>query len=243
MSYGDYVTPAAVSVYIGSLHVDDCYDIRYNTEDSSSPVFSYASSHYATAVEGKTLVSGSIATVFRYQGYLATAIAEARKVKAQSDKARLFGDLADVKNRRISEWFRKLTNASREEKFKLLAAAAVEGPRFLRQVSALSYLVDTITGDGNQEEVPSVLDTMRVGRGRIDPISIWIFYGDLDEQHAADKLEDVVLVGESKTASAGAGAGGGVSASGAPMLEIYPFFAKRVRKYVMGANGWQKRLS
>ena len=228
MSYGQYPTPAHVSVYIGDLHIDDCYDIRWNVEDSTRPLFDYSRRKWQAMATGKSLVSGSLATSYRYPGYLTTAIDHALKTNPDLLHFTANQGEAALENLQLKDWFEKMSVAPRAERFKLLAEASSKGSGFFKRASRLTAYLDEPLEVGDNGETVLPHDYQGEIRDYAPEINVEIVYGDLNELHVGDRLMNVRFIGASKTISAGAVAGGGVSSSGAPLFEIYPFVAREV---------------
>jgi hypothetical protein len=236
MAYGDYLTPSHSAVYINEWHVEDCYDVRWQTEDTTSPSFDYMRREYQAISPGKVLVSGSLAINFRYPGYLTNALIDHSKKNAVGTPAELRF------SKELSSWISDMVQGTKADKFKLLVEAAAKGQTFLDRVAVASSAMLSLPPSGDfarrGTEVKLPYDYQNSDPlGQIKPIDIWIFYGDPQDQFVADKLSGVVFVGQSKTLSAGASTGGGVSSSGTPIMEIYPFFAKNVTQWEMDSFG------
>ena len=238
--YGQFLSPSAASVYLGPLHIDDCYAIKFSSEESSAPLYQYDQAHFSGVAPGKVLVSGNIAIPFRYPGYLTMAIKKAGDT--YSSGAEWFQDRT-MGQKDLVDWLSKMRSADAKTKFQLLADAARKGPDFLRQVSALAWLGPNSysqLGTNGQQEIASPAEFQKNSLGGINlNTTIWIYYDELDGYPIADKLESVVFLGVAKSLSAAASPAGDVSASGVPIIEIYPFFAKRATQMILNPGGWQ----
>jgi len=241
--YGDYLAPSAAQVFVGPLWIDDCYSIRFQAEDSTSPLFSYDQTHYAGIAPGKVLVSGSIAVYSRYPGYLVTAIQKASLSLINSivtEDQNWNQQIRSKKNNEIAGWLNEMQSASTQDKFRLLQLAAQKGPDFLKRISDLSFYANkqyNKEGSGGRP-IPHPHEIQKGSFNEVYPTTIWVYYDDLDERHFADKLEGVVFLGSAKALSGGANPGGDISASGAPILQIYPFLARRAVEMVITPQGW-----
>lgn len=234
MAYGDVLCPTNAAVYLGDYLVDACYDVRWEVQDTTSPSFDYARREYRAIAPGKVLVNGSLAINFKYAGYLNTAIAAAMtggtNTRGKEDAALL------------ASFVRPMIYGTRKERIDILTEAAKKGQVFLDKVcnvsSALLAREIPSAGNGHGEKFVSPMDLQNGSPlGKIQPVNIHVFYGDPNDTFIMDKVEDVVFVGTSKTLSGGASSGGGVSSSGAPILELYSFFAKNVSQWRMSPSG------
>lgn len=237
MPYGDYLTPSHAGVYIGHVLIDDCYDVRWGLQDSSSPIFGYSHPLYQAISPGKVLVSGSLAINFRFPGYLARAISEAQKLEpgpSSSPKER-------EQTQKLIEFAREMTRGTRSDRIRLMAKAMREGMEFADKFAGISAILMQSTQELNEQEVSYLLPGMLQ---RIDPtappstIDIWVHYGDEDETFVADKLDGVLFLGQNKTLTAGASPAGGISSSGSPIFEIYPFVARQVTQWKKSSKRW-----
>src|SRR5262245_14214984 len=102
MAYGDYLSPSKAALYIDQWLVEDCYDVRWQVDDSTSPSFDYARREYQAISPGKVMVSGSLAITFRYPGYLTTAIDDVQSRTIESpDSVKNANELSEFVSRMI----------------------------------------------------------------------------------------------------------------------------------------------
>lgn len=239
MSYGSYPTPSQVGIYIGPYHVDDAYSVEWQLTDTSSPMFTYFNKYWVNVAKGKQIISGNIGINFRYPGYLATAIRAARK------RAEIPEDIIEktkTKSGFIDNYLSEMRDGTASERLDLLIQAAEGGDEVLRKMSALAYAAQNFSDDFSSvggkymENYVDVFEEQRQWNDKIVPVDIWTHYGNTNEIHIAEVLEDVVFTGKSKQNQAGASPSGGLSASGINIIEVYSFFAKDVRTVKINPN-------
>lgn len=232
MAYGNYPTPSQTGIYVGEFHVDDAYSVEWKYRDNRTPMYSYFDQEVVNVAHGKKIVVGSIAINFRYPGYLPFAIKEARQKKYDADQIR---NIQQEGHSYFDQYLDEMRTGDANERMRLLLQAAAIGPKALEKMSALAY-ISSLSGTpvegaiGRQIEFQDVFDVQDEGNGGIIPVDIRTHFGDIDEVHVAEIIEDVVFVGESQQIQAGATAAGGLSASGSNILQVYSFWARKVTK-------------
>lgn len=234
--YRQYVTPAQSAIYIGPYHVDDAYAVEWEHKDSNSPIYTYYKKNYVNTSLGKQIVVGSLAINFRYPGYLAYAVANARKAAAQGSSLAI-QEFDKHSKASVNEYLDKMRIGTADERLKLLIEAAADSEARLEVVSALAYLSGTaaatqLEGKGNTP-FSEVFDVQNPWDVEVMPIDVWIHYGDLDEIHVADIIRGVMFTGKGKQIQAGVLTGGGLSASGNNLMELYSFYASEVNQVLI----------
>lgn len=234
-----YPTPSQVGIYIGPYHVDDVYSIEYDFRDSRTPLYNYFNDIAVGSSSGKKIVVGVLAINFRYPGYLTYAIEQERKKSIDIDK---ISEISRDGETFVSNYVREMRTASADERIRLMLQAANIGAIALQKMSALSYLSQFggqgfSLESGNKVGYDSVFDAQNITGNQIKPVDIWVHYGDIDSDHIAEVLEDVVFTGERKQIQAGATSAGGLSSSGQNILEVYSFWAKKKSQYSIDAEG------
>lgn len=226
-----YPTPSQSAIYIGEYHIDDAYAVDWNSNDSNSPLYTYFKKTYVNVSLGKQLVTGSLAINFRYPGYLTYAVAEARKTFTTAQINEISQHTRDGKAS-LEFYLDTMRSGSTEDRLRLLMESAAQGAEQLDKMSALSFMAQSgganIDQGGATTRYLEVFDVQNPWEVETSPIDIWVHYGDLDQSHIADIIEDVMFTGKSKQIQAGVLSGGGISASGNNILELYSFYAKRV---------------
>lgn len=229
MRVGDHPTPITTRVLVGGVEIDDGYDLRWQVQDSTRPLFDYAHPHYRAIATGQALVSGSLSITWRYPGYLSVAIRNA--IESLPDRLSSAADIAQGHNERLAEWAQRMLNATANQRIQLMADAMRVGPDFFRQISTLSAYIERGFQQPTEQEFVLPHEQQKEVTGtllRTSPITIEAHHGDIEEPHLVNRLDGVVFVGASSQETAGALGGGGPSASGVPLFETYPFFARRV---------------
>jgi len=232
MAYGNYITPSQTSIYLGALHVDDAYSIDWQYRNSRTPMYNYFQEEVANAALGKKLVTGTISINFRYPGYLEYAVEKARNGVSSSEGAkRYIAGLTQNGKAATDTYLNEMRDGTASSRMTLLLQAAIAGPASLARMSALAQMAQTTYQNSNQR-FTEFQDMFDVQNPHLDvvPVDIWTHFGDIDEVHVAQRIEDVVFVGESQQVQAGASPSGGLSASGINILEVYSFWAKKVTK-------------
>lgn len=236
MAYGNYPTPSQTGVYIGEFHVDDAYGIEYSYTNSRSPMYSYFKEEVVNATLGKKIVTGVLSINWRYPGYLQYAIREARE--KHINPADIKQVTRDGKSW-VSQYLDEMRDGNTDDRMRLMLQAAALGPVAMNKMSALAYysrLGNKSAGAGVASIFPShtysedIFDVQHDHTHNVIPVDIWTHYGDIDEVHIAEVIQDVVFTGSRKQSQAGATTGGGMSSSGMNVIEVYSFWAKSVKQ-------------
>jgi hypothetical protein len=72
----DNYTGSQILLYFGDILIDDALDIRFNVQQTKTPVFGYANQYYTFVADGHVIVSGSLTVNFKEAGYLLWPIKE-----------------------------------------------------------------------------------------------------------------------------------------------------------------------
>jgi len=66
----DNFSSSNVLVYFGDILIDEAMNIRFDVQQTRTPVYGYASQYYTFVADGHVLVSGSLTINFKEAGYL-----------------------------------------------------------------------------------------------------------------------------------------------------------------------------
>jgi hypothetical protein len=212
-----YINPTHVKVYVNEYWLDDVVDINFQIQDQKEPLYGFKSNLYDGVGLGKTLVTGSMACLYRYPGYLARVLDTITSPNKKEQKKAVGSPLTE----------RILTVASADaaqmlkDMFKKDPKKGREAAKQFADVFFRANAPDSSTGARS-----SLSDRAGIIQGRDNKrFDLRIVYGRMDTlqtHYVQQVIQDVLLVGEGQMISVLDGQGDTC------LYEQYSFFARNV---------------
>lgn len=263
---GQYPTAGDARVYINEFWIDDTLRVDYSIDHPKIPMWGYHQKYTADVAAGKVLVTGNMMIHFRYPGYLMYAISQklgreaveelSRRLQTDENTAPVLPGQASgqnnapytpVENNRSAEDLIQLIDSIRhmtpEQRIQRLVEAGVPG-EFTRVSDIMNALYNDTVGEAEANRA-DYLDPVEMGpndyaNGR-KGFDIDILYSRAQDNYGRgyymrETIEGVHLTRRRKIINA-ATTGSDLGGSGQSLVEIYPFIARKVKRYVSEYEG------
>lgn len=219
---GNYPTSSDVRCYINGVLIDDSMRIAHNEENAKIPIYSYNDKHWAIVADSKVSITGNLIINSRFPGYLLRAIERlGPEANTKLGQATIANPIKD--RRRVITLMETIRDATVEERARLLATSSPE------KFTVMSELLNSAF------EIPTKLEShspVELGPteswGGSNGINLTLTFGKPTPIYGY-VLENVHFTSCNEIVNSATGAGD-IGGSGQPLLEIYTFIARRIRK-------------
>ena len=137
----DYYAGADCKIFFGDIWVDDIITIQYNSSQSKTPIYGYASQNFDAIAKGQILVEGNLAIAFKETGYLniIQATLEEQRVNAST---LIQGKIKKIQDNDQQKFIPGLTTINDNSKEKLDFSYSANGtPQIIRQQQTIEQVL------------------------------------------------------------------------------------------------------
>lgn len=137
----DYYAGSDCKIFFGDIWVDDIITIQYNSTQSKTPIYGYASQNFDAIARGQILVEGNLAIAFKETGYL--NIIQATLESQRVDASQLIqGKIKKIQDNDQQKFVPGLTTINDDSKEKLDFSYSANGtPQIIRQAQTIEQIL------------------------------------------------------------------------------------------------------